>query len=356
MGSQRQLFNLKHWWFGNFRYMTYGELLVSTAQKDERIVVMTAENRALVRNAQRQLGNRFIDTGITEQTMVGMAAGLALRGRIPIVHALAPFLTMRAFEFIRTDVGIAHLPVKLSGYIPGFLSDGNGPTHQSIEDVAIMRGIPGMEVYSPADEDDLVKILPSIWGNPAPAYVRINHLKGKFEHAAYVPGRAEVVAKGKDVTLLVYGFLFANALQAKELLGDEGLSVGLVNMRSLKPVDEEAILRGCAGVGVIGDDRRPSANRWPLFDCCGGAAAASRNGPGGDAGGPGGAVVPTRVAGGGAGEGRVHSGTDCRPDRYPDRYPDQKCKFTICPIRSRSMKTIRLSPSRKNCIDGRSLL
>ena len=251
MGSQRQLFNLKHWWFGNFRYMTYGELLVSTAQKDERIVVMTAENRALVRNAQRQLGNRFIDTGITEQTMVGMAAGLALRGRIPIVHALAPFLTMRAFEFIRTDVGIAHLPVKLSGYIPGFLSDGNGPTHQSIEDVAIMRGIPGMEVYSPADEDDLVKILPSIWGNPAPAYVRINHLKGKFEHAAYVPGRAEVVAKGKDVTLLVYGFLFANALQAKELLGDEGLSVGLVNMRSLKPVDEEAILEAALGSGLL---------------------------------------------------------------------------------------------------------
>ncbi len=231
--------------------MTYEELLVSTAQKDERIVVMTAENRALVRNAQRQLGNRFIDTGITEQTMVGMAAGLALRGRIPIVHALAPFLTMRAFEFIRTDVGIAHLPVKLSGYIPGFLSDGNGPTHQSIEDVAIMRGIPGMEVYSPADEDDLVKIMPSVWGNPAPAYVRINHLKGKFEHSAYVPGRAEVVAKGKDVTLLVYGFLFANALQAKELLGDEGLSVGLVNMRSLKPVDEEAILEAALGSGLL---------------------------------------------------------------------------------------------------------
>lgn len=231
--------------------MTYEELLIGMAQKDERIVVMTAENRALVRNVPRQLGNRFIDTGITEQTMVGMAAGLALRGRIPIVHALAPFLTMRAFEFIRTDVGIPHLPVKLSGYIPGFLSDGNGPTHQSIEDVAIMRGIPGMEVYCPADEDDLVKVLPAIWGSPAPAYVRINHKKGSHEHSPYIPGKAEVVAKGRDVTLLVYGFLFENAWRARALLEQQGLSVGLVNMRSLKPIDEEAIAEAALGSALL---------------------------------------------------------------------------------------------------------
>src|SRR5215472_5087536 len=133
--------------------MTYEELLIQMASDDERFVVMTAENRALVRNAPKALGNRFIDTGITEQTMIGMASGLALRGRIPIVHALAPFLTMRAFEFVRTDIGIAHLPVKLGGYIPGFLSDGNGPTHQAIEDISLMRSIPGMQVYAPADEN-----------------------------------------------------------------------------------------------------------------------------------------------------------------------------------------------------------
>src|SRR5215472_9185401 len=205
--------------------MSYEELLIKTALEDERIVVMTAENRALVRSAPKVLGHRFIDTGITEQTMVGMAAGLALRGRIPVIHALAPFLTMRAFEFIRTDAGIAHLPVKLSGYIPGFLSDGNGPTHQAIEDVAIMRGIPGMEVYCPADEDDLVKMLPAIWSSASPAYVRINHRKGSYNHSAYIQGEAEIIAKGKDVTLLVYGFLFENALMAKAILEKEGLSV-----------------------------------------------------------------------------------------------------------------------------------
>lgn len=225
--------------------MNYEELLVQTALADERFIVMTAENRALVRSAPKLLGQRFIDTGITEQTMIGMAAGLALRGRIPVVHALAPFLTMRAFEFIRTDVGIANLPVKLSGYIPGFLSDGNGPTHQAIEDVALMRGIPGMEVFCPADEDDLVRMLPAIWQSASPSYVRINHKPSSFKHTAFEPGKAEVISEGADVTLLTYGFLFSNALEAKQLLEAEGLSVGLVNMRSLKPVDEACILR-CA--------------------------------------------------------------------------------------------------------------
>jgi len=222
--------------------MTYEELLIKTAREDERIVVMTAENRALVRNVAAAIGSRFIDTGITEQTMVGMAAGLALRGRIPIIHALAPFLTMRAYEFIRTDVGIANLPVKLSGYIPGFLSDGNGPTHQSIEDVSIMRGIPGMEVYCPADENDLITMLPYIWQSPSPAYVRVNHKKTAYTHTSYQPGKAEVISTGRDITLLTYGFMFENVLQAKQILEQSDLSVGLINMRSLKPVDEEVII------------------------------------------------------------------------------------------------------------------
>lgn len=222
--------------------MNYEELLLQTALSDERYIVMTAENRALVRSMPQKLGNRFIDTGITEQTMIGMAAGLALRGRIPVVHALAPFLTMRAFEFIRTDVGIAHLPVKLSGFIPGFLSDGNGPTHQSIEDVSIMRTIPGMEVYCPADEDDLLRMMPSVWQSPAPAYVRINHKKGDYTHAPYEPGKAEIISTGDDVTILVYGFLFEQAMIAKSMLEAKGLSVGLVNLRSLKPVDTNAIV------------------------------------------------------------------------------------------------------------------
>jgi transketolase len=223
--------------------MNYEELIKQMALEDERFVVMTAENRALIRNLPIILKDRFIDTGITEQTMIGAAAGLALRGRIPVVHALATFLTLRAFEFIRTDVGIANLPVKLSGFIPGFLSDGNGPTHQAIEDVSLMRGIPGMQVFCPADEQDMLYALPHVWTSPHPSYIRINTRKSDFEHTKnFEIGKAEVISTGTDVTLLVYGMLFEETLKTKQLLEKEGLSVGLINIRTLKPIDEKAVL------------------------------------------------------------------------------------------------------------------
>jgi transketolase len=222
--------------------MSYEELLTEIALSDERFIVMTAENRALVRNLPAKLGKRFIDTGITEQTMIGAAAGLALRGRIPVVHALATFLSMRAFEFIRTDAGIPNLPVKLSSFIPGFLSDGNGPTHQALEDISLMRGIPNMTVFAPADENDLVEMLPQIWDHPSPSYVRINTRNTGYKHSPFVSGKAEIISTGEDVTILTYGLLFEQALVAVEILKNEGMSVGLINMRSLKPVDEEAII------------------------------------------------------------------------------------------------------------------
>lgn len=230
----------------------YEELLKNTALADERFIVMTAENRALVKNLPSVLGNRFVDTGITEQTMIGAAAGLALRGRIPVVHALSAFLSMRAFEFIRTDVGIANLPVKLSSFIPGFLSDGNGPTHQALEDISIMRGIPNMQVFAPADEDDLVKMLPQIWDSPYPSYVRICHKPTGYQHDTdFKIGKAEIVFEGTDITILVYGFMFEQAFLAAEILKKEGLSVGLINMRSLKPVDDQVIIKAALQSDLI---------------------------------------------------------------------------------------------------------
>jgi len=221
--------------------MTYEKLLEKTALEDDRFIVMTAENRALVRNLPASLGNRFIDTGITEQTMLGAAAGLALRGRKPVVHALSAFLTMRAFEFIRTSVGIANLPVNLSSFIPGVLSDGNGPTHQAIEDISIMRGIPGMEVFAPADEEDLVQMLPHIWATENPSYVRINTRPATLKHKPYVFGKAEQLFEGKDCTILTYGFMLEESIKAHQLLSDLGYQVGLVNLRNLKPFDGDLI-------------------------------------------------------------------------------------------------------------------
>jgi transketolase len=222
--------------------MSYQQALFESAQKDERLVVLTAENRAAIRALPGMLGPRFIDVGICEQTMIGMAAGLALRGRIPIVHALAAFLTMRAFEFIRTDVGIARLPVKLVGYVPGVLSDGNGPTHQAIEDIALMRGIPNMQIFCPADEEELLAILPHVLRSSAPSYVRYNDCKSTMQHGRFELGVAEAVSDGTDVAILAYGYLVNEAVRALDILQTRGISVRLLNLRSVKPIDEHAIL------------------------------------------------------------------------------------------------------------------
>jgi transketolase len=232
--------------------MAYEDILKELILTDDRFIVMTAENRAAIRNLPQVLGNKFIDTGITEQALIGAASGLALRGRIPVVHALATFLTLRAFEFIRTDVGIANLPVKIVGGVPGFLSEANGPTHQAIEDVSLMRGIPPVNVFCPADEEDMLIGLKEVLISPSPFYIRYNNLKPAVQHDKnFEIGKAEIISEGTDVTILVYGALLAQAVQAKEILESKGLSVRLLNLRTVKPIDEEAILKAARETKLI---------------------------------------------------------------------------------------------------------
>jgi transketolase len=232
--------------------VSYEETLAALALADPRLVVMTAENRAAIRSLPARLGPRFVDVGICEQTMIGMAAGLALRGRIPVVHALASFLTMRAFEFIRTDVGLGGLPVKLVGAVPGFLSEANGPTHQAVEDLALMRGIPGMEVVCPSDEDELAAALPAVLASPRPCYLRANALPAQVAHRTpFVLGRAETLLEGTDVTLCSHGFLLREVARAASLLVAEGLSVRLIDLRSLAPLDEEVLLRAARETRLV---------------------------------------------------------------------------------------------------------
>ena len=232
--------------------MNYEQKLRELVLADDRFIVMTAENRAAIRNLPNELNGRFIDTGITEQAMIGIAAGLALRGRIPVTHALATFLTMRAFEFVRTDVGIGQLPVKLVGGVPGFLSDGNGPTHQAIEDIALMRGIPGMGVFCPADEQDMVLGMQAVLTSPQPYYIRHNPVAAVIDHDPnFQIGKAEQVSDGEDVTILVYGLLFKQAYQAKTLLEEQGISVRLLNLRTVKPIDETAILQAAQDTRLL---------------------------------------------------------------------------------------------------------
>jgi transketolase len=223
--------------------VTYEEKLRALCEQDDRILVMTAENRAVIRNLPSVLGKRFIDVGIAEQTMLGMAAGLALRGRVPLVHALAAFLTMRAFEFARTDVGIPGLPVKLVGGFAGFLSEANGATHQAIEDISLMRSVPGMHVFCPSDEAQLLDALPAVISSPNPTYIRFfAGASSVRRRKPFVLGKAELLAEGRDVCVMTYGPLLKEAARAAELLEGRGLSVGLLNVSMPCPLDEQAVL------------------------------------------------------------------------------------------------------------------
>ncbi|HEY6332745.1 MAG TPA: transketolase C-terminal domain-containing protein [Blastocatellia bacterium] len=232
--------------------MTYEETLAEVAAENANVIVMTAENRAAIRNLPQALGGRFIDFGISEQTMIGAAAGMALRGRVPVAHALAAFLVMRAFEFIRTDIGIAGLPVKLVGGVPGFLSEANGPTHQAIEDISLMRQIPNMRIFCPADEPELTSGLPGVIESPFPCYVRYNAsprvagARTEFEF-----GKAEVLAAGSDAAILTYGFLVNEAMKASIILDASGISTRVINLRTLAPIDKETILTAAAECRLI---------------------------------------------------------------------------------------------------------
>lgn len=230
----------------------YEKELYRIVRSDWRYIVMTAENLASIRSLPGLLGERFVDTGISEQTLVGAAAGLALRGRVPVIHALAAFLTMRAYEFIRTDIGIAGLPVKLVGSVPGFLSTANGPTHQAVEDIAIMSAIPSMQIFCPADEEDLVIGLRSALENPFPTYIRLNEQPASFEHSRqFCFGESEIVITGDDLTIMSYGLMMKSAFAAAELLKSSGISVRLINLRTVKPIDREAITRAAMETGFI---------------------------------------------------------------------------------------------------------
>lgn len=231
--------------------MNYEEILEQLVKEDDNYIVMTAENRAAIRNLPPKINKNFIDTGITEMTQIGTAAGLALRGRIPITHALATFLTMRAFEFIRTDVGIGNLPVKIVGGVAGFLSEANGATHQAVEDVSLMRGIPNVNIFCPADEDDMLKGLKKVLQSKSPFYIRYNNLKPTVEHGEFEIGKAETFGEGTDVAILVYGMLFEQAMKAKELVEAKGKSVRVVNLRTPKPIDEAALLKAVNECGLV---------------------------------------------------------------------------------------------------------
>ena len=232
--------------------MNYEDILKDLIDGDDKYFVLTAENRAALRNIPTQIPNNFLDVGIAEMNLVGISAGLALRGRVPIAHALSAFLTMRSYEFIRTDVAYPNLPVKLVGSFAGILSTANGATHQAIEDIALMNFIPNMNIFAPADEDDMLLGIRKIIESPSPYYIRYNDRKSIYQHNDdFKIGEAEVIGDGKDIIIITYSSLFNEAYQSYLILSNSNYSVKLLNLRTVKPLDRESIINSISDSKLV---------------------------------------------------------------------------------------------------------
>ena len=197
-------------------------------------VVLTAENRSCLRNIPEKIGDKFIDVGIAEQTLIGVSAGLAKEGYIPVIHALAAFLTMRSFEFVRTDLGYPGFASILIGTFAGLQSTANGPTHQAVEDLALMSLVPNGQSFAPYGQADLVQAIHNCDQLKGPLYIRYyDDEKPGYEAPNW--GQNKALLSGEKVAVLTYGWLCDEALKAAGTVTQEGLTPSVYNCRFVSP-------------------------------------------------------------------------------------------------------------------------
>lgn len=228
----------------------YGRTLAYLAETDERIVGLTAdlEKTTAIKFFADKYPERFYNVGIAEQNMFGIAAGLAKAGLIPFVSTMAIFTTMRAGEQVRTDIAYQNLPVKIIATHAGISFGHAGTTHHCTEDLAIMRAIPNMTVICPADGIETSKVVQACIDIPGPVYVRIGR---GFEPPCYESddyeyevGKAITMREGTDFTIICCGIAVLQAMNAaKTLAENDGLSVRVINMHTIKPIDRDAIIQ-----------------------------------------------------------------------------------------------------------------
>jgi transketolase len=191
--------------------------------------------------------DRFINVGIAEQNLVGIAAGLASEGYSPFAVTYATFFTMRATDQIKVNMGYMKLGVKLIGNFAGFSTGILGPTHMSIEDIAVMRSIPNMTIISPADCGETVKAMLAASEMNSPVYIRLTGSTGMpvvySEDYVFTIGKAIQLRKGLDITIIATGSMVHHAIKAADLLDEDGISCCVINMHTIKPLDTEAITR-----------------------------------------------------------------------------------------------------------------
>jgi len=226
-----------------------GTTLAELGETHENLWVLTPDIGATLVEFRDKYPDRFLDVGLAEQVCVGIAAGLAYDGNIPVVSGMLPFLSMRALEQVRTDICYPNLPVKIIGTHGGLVGNG-GSTHYAVEDLALMCALTNMTVTSIGDPLMVGEILRQSMSMPGPIYIRL--AVGKADVVLYEPGEHDirigkgiVAREGTDATIFTHGTVVAQALQAAEALAADGRSVRVVDMFTLKPIDEELIVR-CA--------------------------------------------------------------------------------------------------------------
>lgn len=234
---------------------TFVETLCAVAERDERVWLLTADlGFSVLEPFRDRFPGRYVNVGVAEQNLIGVAAGLARCGKVAFVYSIANFPTLRCLEQIRNDVCYHEGDVKVVAVGGGFTYGAQGYTHHGVEDLAVLRTLPGMTVVAPADPVETRAATRAVARHPGPCYLRLGKAKEPVVHAAEPPfalGRAITVRDGRDVTLVSTGGLLRECVAVADRLGALGAGARVVSMHTLKPLDEEAVLRAARETGGI---------------------------------------------------------------------------------------------------------
>ncbi|MCX6708005.1 MAG: transketolase family protein [Candidatus Woesearchaeota archaeon] len=234
----------------------FGDAIIALGKKDKRIVALTADlsESTKVSGFAEEFPDRFFQIGIAEQNMMNIAAGLSATGKIPFVATFAIFSSGRAWEQMRTAVCYANMNVKIIGSHSGLSNGGDGASHQELEDIAITRVIPNLRVIVPCDYVETVKAVIEASKIEGPVYIRVSRDNSPVitrETTRFQIGDAEVFSIGKDASIIACGKMVAIALDAAEELKKEGVFAGVINLHTIKPIDEKTILNAAKETGAI---------------------------------------------------------------------------------------------------------
>lgn len=229
---------------------SYGEALLELGRENEKIVVLDADLSSATKTNifAKEFPKRFFDVGISEQDLMGTAAGFATCGKIPYASTFAMFATGRAYDQIRNSICYPNLNVKICATHAGITVGEDGATHQMLEDIGMMRQIPNMTVISPSDDTQTKWVIKEISKIQGPVYVRLSRLATPViydEDEKFEIGKAVQIGKGTDATIFATGVTVSEALKAKEILEKEGIYVRVVDLHTVKPIDKDTIIR-CA--------------------------------------------------------------------------------------------------------------